>query len=87
MKKKKLIIVLASIMLLSTGGTVFANNIEARKPTCLECGDETYRNYRLNAEYPCSRCGKHGCGKHYWGWECQSCHSFAKESFKGYACE
>lgn len=87
MKKRKLGIVLVSVMLLGTSMTALANNIEARKPTCLECGGETYYNYRLYPEYPCSRCGKNGCGKHYWGWECSSCHSFAKVTLKGYACE
>lgn len=84
--KKKLSAIIATVMILSMGVTAFANNIEARGPSCPECGSGTYYDYRLEKEYPCPRYGKDGCGRYVWGWEC-SCGSFQKVTEGDYACE
>lgn len=84
--KKKLSAIIASVMILSMGVTAFAGNVARRVPTCSECGSGMYYDYRLYKEYPCSRCGKDGCGQYYWGWEC-SCGNFEIDAAGDYACE
>lgn len=87
MKKRNLAVVLASVMLLGTGVTAFANNVEARGISCPECGEGTYYDYRLIPEYPCKRCGQNGCGMLWWGWECGVCDSFSPVEKLHYACD
>lgn len=83
--KKRLAAIIATVMVLGMSVTAFANNIEARNPTCPECGSGTYYDYRLKVENPCSRCGQYGCGWYVWGWEC-SCGSFQEVAEGDYAC-
>ncbi len=84
--KKTMSIVLAAAMCLSMAVTAFAGQVERRSPSCPDCGNSTYRDYRLEKEYPCSNCGKDGCGMYWWIWEC-SCGYYEDISEKGYACE
>lgn len=87
MKKRKLAVVLASVMLLGTGVTAFANNVEARNPTCPNCNEGMYMDYRIFKATPCKICGaRSGCYEHWWGWECGICDEFIKTSLKDSLC-
>ena len=87
MKKRKLAVVLASVMLLSTGVTAFASNVEARNPTCPNCNEGMHRNYKLFEAKPCKVCGeKSGCYEHWWIWQCGVCGEYSKISLKESLC-
>ena len=85
--KKALAIILVSVMILTMGVAVFADQIQPRGNSCGNCGGATIYDYRLFIEDPCSRCKQNGCGKLHWGWECTSCGEFDKGPFMAYACE
>lgn len=86
MKKRKLAVVLASVMLLGTSITALASNIEARGPSCPACGDGAYMSYKPFPVSKCRICGLSGCSEVWWGWQCESCNEFSRTSLKESVC-
>ena len=86
MKKRKLAVILASIMLLSTGVTAFASNIEMRAPTCPMCNGGMEYGYVILSVNICRQCGGRGCYEQWWGWSCKTCGEFSRTSLKETVC-